>query len=134
MITPEMTPRISRIRDSMNASLSLKKVKTTSSRMYGAQSAAANGHPRMPPMANQKIPCEVLSPPRQFMNAAAPSMHMYMAKLDGKKAALAWKLPGLVTVAMRKKMAILPLRVRLMTLNRTVWHSAQTKARPYRTK
>lgn len=35
-------------------------------------------------MANQKIPWAVLRPPRQFMKAAAPSMHMYMAKLEGR--------------------------------------------------
>lgn len=116
--------------DSINVSLSLKSVKTTSSSMYGAQSAAANGQPRIPAMANQKMPCEVLRPPRQFMNEAAPSMHMYMAKLEGRNAVLAWKFPGLMTVAMRKKMPILPFRVELTTLNMTVWQRAQTKARP----
>ena len=60
-------------------------------------------------------------PPRQFMNEAAPSIHIYMAKLDGRKDALAWKFPGLITVAIKKNMPILPFIVRLMTLNRTVW-------------
>lgn len=57
--------------------------------MNGRQSAAAKGHPRIPATANQKMPCEVLRPPRQFMNDAAPSMHMYIAKLEGRKAVLA---------------------------------------------
>ena len=43
----------------------------------------------MPAMANQKIPWEVFSPPRQFMKAEAPSKHPYMAKLDGRNAVLA---------------------------------------------
>lgn len=74
---------------SMKASLSLKKTSTNSSNKYGAQRAEANGHPRIPATANQKMPWAVLMPPRQFINEAAPIMHMYMAKLDGKKDALA---------------------------------------------
>ncbi|KAI6759302.1 hypothetical protein HG530_009982 [Fusarium avenaceum] len=54
--------------------------------MKGAQSAAANGHPRIPAAANQNMPWEVLRPPFQFMKAAAPSVTKYMAKLDGRKA------------------------------------------------
>ncbi len=47
------------------------------------------------------------------MKAAAPIMLIYMAKLEGRNAALAWKFPGLVTVAMRKKRPIRALIVRL---------------------
>jgi hypothetical protein len=35
------------------------------------------------------MPCDVLIPPRQFIQAAAPSIAVYMAKLDGKYAVLA---------------------------------------------
>lgn len=105
-----------------------------SSKRYGAQSAAANGQPKMPATANQNIPNEVLSPPRQFINAAAPRVTMYMAKLDGRNAVLAWKLPGLKTVARRKKMPMRLLRVVLVTMNKMVWHRAQPRANPKRMK
>ena len=80
------------------------------------------------------MPRSVLSPPLQFMNAAAPRRDVYMAKLEGRKAVLAWKLPGDKTVARRKKMPILGLRVKLMTRKKRTWHKAHTKARMYRTK
>jgi hypothetical protein len=44
-------------------------------------------------------------PPVQFMNAEKPSMVVYMAKLEGKYAIEAWYIPGLDTMAMRKKIA-----------------------------
>lgn len=84
-----MTPRTNRINASMRESRSLNRTKISSSRRNGAQRAAAKGHPRMPATANQAMPCHVFSPPRQFMKEAAPSMIAYMAKLEGKKAALA---------------------------------------------
>lgn len=68
------------------------------------------------------------------MKAAAPSMHIYIAKLEGKNAVLAWKFPGLVTSAIRKNTPILPLIVTLMAWYKIVWHRAQRMARPYRTK
>jgi hypothetical protein len=55
---------------------------------------------------------------------------MYMAKLEGKKAALAWKFPGLRMVATRKTTPILALRARLMPWYRIVWQMAQRSARP----
>jgi hypothetical protein len=64
------------------------------------------------------------------MKAEAPSKHPYIAKLDGRNAVLAWKLPGVMTVAMRKKTPILPLIVELVTWYMMVWHKAQIKARP----
>jgi hypothetical protein len=111
---------------------SLNRARMPSSSRYGAQSAEAKGHPRMPAMANQNIPSDVLKPPRQFMNAAAPRVTIYMAKLEGRKAVLAWKLPGLMTVAMRKKIPMRLLRVVLVTMNRRVWHMAHPKAKPRR--
>jgi hypothetical protein len=57
-----------------------------------------------------------------------------MAKLDGRKAVLAWKFPGLATVAIKKKRPIRLLSVVLVTMNKMVWVIAQTKASPKRTK
>ena len=68
------------------------------------------------------------------MNAAIPSIVVYIAKLDGKKAAEAWNIPGLNIIAIMKNRAIRGLRVPLMTRNIWVWQSAQTKARMYRIK
>ncbi|KAG7142015.1 hypothetical protein HYQ46_007706 [Verticillium longisporum] len=93
------------------------------------QSAPANGQPTTAPAANQAIPCDVLRPPRQFMKAVAPSMLAYMAKLEGRKAVLAWKFPALKTVAQRKMMPIRALRVVLTTRKRRTWHRAQAMAR-----
>ena len=75
------------------------------------------------------MPIEVLSPPRQFISAAAPTMTVYMAKLEGRYAVLAWKFPGLSTRAMMKKIPIRGLSVRQTTLHIRVWQRAQTKAR-----
>lgn len=111
-IKPAITPREKRRMDSSRASLSLKNVNINSSSMKGAHSAEANGHPKTPATANQKMPWEVLKPPRQFMNAAPPTMTAYMAKLEGRYAALAWKFPGVATVASRKRKPMRPLRVR----------------------
>ena len=55
-----------------------------SSAKKGKQRAEAKGQPRIPPRANHQIPRSVLSPPFQFINAAAPRRDVYMAKLDGR--------------------------------------------------
>ena len=113
---------------------SLITANNPSSIKKGAARAAANGHPRIPPSANHQMPCAVLSPPLQFMNAAAPRSDVYMAKLDGRYAVLAWKFPGDRTVASRKKIPILGFRVKLMTRKKRTWHRAHTNAKMYRTK
>jgi len=114
---------------SKKRSLSLKSAKSPSSKRNGAQRAAANGQPITPPTANQNMPCEDFSPPRQFMKAAAPSIAMYIAKVEGRKAVLALKLPGLVTVAITKKRPIRGFSVVLITRKRRVWQRAQEKPR-----
>jgi hypothetical protein len=48
------------------------------------------------------------------MKEAAPSIPVYMAKLEGRKAVLAWKFPALRTVARRKRTPMRALRVRVM--------------------
>lgn len=75
----------------------------------------ANGQPMIPPAANQAIPAAVLNPPVQSMKAAAPNMPVYMAKLEGRNAVLAWKFPGLRTKAKMKKTPIRGCTVRLTT-------------------
>lgn len=69
---------------SKKRSLSLSTAKRPSSNRNGAQRAAANGQPMTPPTANQNMPCEVFRPPLQSMKAAAPSIAVYMAKLEGR--------------------------------------------------
>lgn len=64
------------------------------------------------------------------MQAAVPSMQVYMAKLEGRYATLELKLPGLVMVARRKMMPILPFNVDVVTMYMMVWHKAQTIAKP----
>jgi hypothetical protein len=68
------------------------------------------------------------------MKAAAPSRDMYIAKLEGRKAVAEWKLPGVMTVAIRKNRPILEFSVKLMTRKKRTWHRAQTKASTYLTK
>ena len=70
--------------DSKNRSLSLNKASKTSSNTKGAQRAMAKGHPNTPPTANQNMPLDVWMAPRQLIKAAAPSIPMYMAKLEGR--------------------------------------------------
>jgi hypothetical protein len=84
---------------SISASLLLKKAKTTSSNKNGADRAIAKGHPNIPPTAKKKIPCAVFKPPLQFIKAAIPSIVVYIAKLDGRKEADAWNMPGLKIIA-----------------------------------
>ncbi|KFY36234.1 hypothetical protein V495_07940 [Pseudogymnoascus sp. VKM F-4514 (FW-929)] len=62
------------------------------------------------------------------MNAAIPSIVVYIAKLLGKNAVDALNTPGLDTIASRKKSAMRGLSVMLMTLNNCVWHTAQKNA------
>lgn len=102
--------------------------------MNGAQSAAENGQPKTAPAANQYSPCAVLTPPCQIMNADAPAMAVYMAKLDGRKAVLAWKLPGLVASATAKRTPTRGVRTRETARKKSVCERAQIKARTYRTK
>ena len=127
-------PRKSRMAASNAPSLRLRQAKNTSSKTKGAHRAAANGQPTTPPMANHSMPQDVLMPPRQFMKDAAPTIAKYIAKLDGRYAVLAWKFPGLRTVAMMKKIPIRGLIVVLTTRKSRVWQKAQEKARTYRTK
>jgi len=81
---PPTIPRKSLIRGSKRSPPLLNIMNKTSSARYGAHMAPANGQPRMLPAANQKMPCDVLSPPCQFIKAAVPNMPIYMAKLEGR--------------------------------------------------
>lgn len=68
------------------------------------------------------------------MNAAAPSIAVYMAKLDGRNAALEWKFPGLNTSAAMKNSPTRGLSARQIAFHIKVWQRAQMKASEYRTK
>lgn len=119
---------------SISASLLLRVAKTISSNKNGADNAIANGHPSIPPSAKQKIPCAVFNPPLQFMNCAIPNIVIYIAKLEGRKEADAWNIPGLNTIAIMKNRAIRGFNVLFTTRNIMVWQRAQPKARIYRMK
>jgi hypothetical protein len=119
---------------SINASLLLILANITSSNKNGAHNAMANGHPTMPPIAYQMTACVVFKPPRQFIKAAIPSMVVYIAKLEGRKAADAWNIPGLNTITMRKNRAILGFKMLLMMRKNCVSQIAQMNARAYRMK
>ena len=80
------------------------------------------------------MPSDVFNPPFQFINAAIPSIVVYIAKLEGRNAADAWNIPGLKIMAIMKNSAIRGLRVPLITRNICVWHRAHTKASKYRMK
>jgi len=127
-------PLTKRMITSIRASLLLKKAKTISSNKNGADKAIENGHPNIPPTAKKKMPCAVFKPPLQFIKAAIPNIVVYIAKLDGRKEADAWNMPGLNTLAIIKNMAIRGFKMLLMTRNICVWQRAQTKARAYRMK
>jgi len=88
-------PLKNRITASIKASLLLILANNNSSTMNGAHNATENGHPRIPPTANQTIPCAVFKPPLQFIKAANPRNVVHIAKLDGKKDADEWNMPGL---------------------------------------
>lgn len=81
---PAITPLVMRMMASMKRSLSPSMAKRASSIKNGVERAAAKGHPTTAPTANQKIPCAVFRPPRQFIKDEAPNMAMYMAKLEGR--------------------------------------------------
>jgi hypothetical protein len=133
-IIPATNPLRRRMTQSIKASLLLKVAKKSSSNKKGADSARENGHPRIPPNANQNIPWAVLRPPRQFMKEAIPSIVVYIAKLEGRNAADAWNMPGLNTIAIRKNKAILGFNVPFITRKSCVSQMAQVKARAYRMK
>lgn len=134
MRNPAITPRPVRIIVSMNASLLLRLARMISSTRNGKESAIAKGHPSIPPTPNQPMPHAVFSPPLQFMKDDIPNIVQYIAKLEGRKAAEAWNIPGLKIMAKKKKRATRGLSVLLTTRNIMVWHRAQTKARAYRMK
>jgi hypothetical protein len=119
---------------SITASLSLRNANTVSSSKNGAHNAIENGHPKTPPTAKQNIPCAVFSPPLQFMNIDIPTKVVYMAKLDGRKEADAWNIPGLNIRAIIKNKAIRGFRMLLITRNICIWQRAQTNAKAYRMK
>ena len=62
------------------------KESAKSSASKGIINAPENGHPRTAPIPNHIMPTPVLSPPRQSMKAAIPSIVVYMEKLDGRYA------------------------------------------------
>ncbi len=97
--------------------------------MYGATSAAANGHPSSAPAANHSTPRAVCSLPERSMKAAAPSMAAYMAKLDGRYAVAAWNMPDADADASRKYSATRGPRAAPTDRNRRVSHAAQPRAR-----
>jgi hypothetical protein len=132
--SPATMPRMNRIITSIRASLLLRNAKMTSSNKNGADKAIENGHPNTPPIANQVMPWAVFNPPLQFMNAAIPSIVVYIAKLDGRKEADEMNIPGLNIIAIMKNRAIRGFNVLLITRNNCVWHRAQMKARLYRMK
>jgi hypothetical protein len=99
--------------------LSLRNAKTISSNKNGADKAIANGQPRIPPTAKQQIPCAVFRPPLQFINIDMPKNVVYMAKLDGRKDADAWNIPGLNIIAIIKNRAIRGFRMLFITRN--IW-------------
>jgi hypothetical protein len=131
---PAITPRKPRMMASITASLSLRNANTVSSIKNGAHKAIENGHPRIPPTAKQNIPCAVFNPPLQFMNIDIPKNVVYMAKLDGRKEADAWNMPGLKIKAIIKKRAIRGFRMLFITRNICIWQMAQTNAKTYRMK
>jgi len=134
IISPDTNPLTSRIIVSINASLLLRDAKIISSNKNGADRAIANGHPSIPPRAKQNIPGAVFNPPLQFMNCAIPNIVVYIAKLDGRKEADAWNIPGLNTIAIKKNRAIRGFSVLFTTRKSIVWLMAHPKARTYRMK
>ena len=132
--SPDTAPRRKLRTASIRSSLEVRLAKSTASNKNGADNATENGHPRIPPKANQNIPCAVLRPPFQFMKADIPSIVVYIAKLEGRKAAEAWNIPGLNIIAIIKNKAIRGFKTLLTTRNICVWQRAQMKARVYRMK
>jgi hypothetical protein len=79
--------------------------------------AMLKGHPNNPPSANQNTPSAVRKPRRRSINAAVPSIVVYMANVDGKNAAAAWNMPALVMVVIKYR---IPTR-RLMFVDTAVY-------------
>lgn len=71
-------------------------------------------------------------PPLQSKKAARPSIEVYIVKLDGRKEAAAWNMPGLNATIMRNKRPILGLSVRHIAEYNRVWDAAQTTAKKNR--
>lgn len=115
--TAARTPRVTRRTARRNWSRLPRAVTASraSSKRNGTARAIAKGQPIIPPAANQAIPAAVLNPPVQSMKAAAPNMPVYMAKLEGRYAVLAWKFPGLRIKARMKKTPMRGWTVRLIT-------------------
>lgn len=132
--SPDTKPRRKLIIASMKSSLDVRLANSTASNRNGAHSAIENGQPSTPPNANQKMPIAVFNPPLQFINAAIPSIVVYMAKLDGRKATEALNMPGLKIIAIMKNRAIRGFNTLFTTRNICVWQSAQINARVYRMK
>jgi hypothetical protein len=68
------------------------------------------------------------------MNAAIPSIVVYIVKLDGKYDILAWNMPGEVAMMMRNVIAIRGFSVEAIFVKRRVSQKAQTNPRTSRTK
>jgi hypothetical protein len=61
-----------------------------------------------------------------------PSIDIYIVKLEGRKDAVAWNMPGLKATIMRKNRPILGLSVRQIAAYSLIWQAAQTMARKKR--
>lgn len=70
----------------------------------------------------------------QSMKALNPSVDVFMAKLDGRKAVEAWNMPVEVTAIIRKLNAILGLRDRETTKNKRDSQDAVNAAKTRRRK
>jgi hypothetical protein len=57
---------------------------------------------------------------------------VYIVKLEGRKAAVEWNMPGLKATIMRNRRPILGLKVRQIAEYSLVWHDAHTIARKQR--
>jgi hypothetical protein len=99
-----------------------------SSKRRGRSKAPENGQPRMDPTPNHMMPSATLCFPRLSKNAVRPNMDVYIAKLDGKYAADAWKNPGLTATIIKNRTPIRGLSVREMAEYSRVSHAAQMNA------
>lgn len=93
-----------------------RKPDIISSTMNGAHMAMLKGQPSKPPRANQNTPVAIARPRLRSMNAAIPSIAVYMAKVEGRNAVAAWNIPALVMVVIRNNIPTL----RLMLLETAV--------------
>lgn len=67
---------------------------TNSSNMNGTIKTKAKGHPNNPPSANQNTTLAVFNPSFLSMKSAIPNIVVYIAKVEGKKVAVAWNIPA----------------------------------------